>query len=282
MPVNHTTEQSQFPTPFLRWAGGKTWALSKIREIVPEFINNYHEPFLGGGSVFLDLKYRNKINKSIFLSDANQDLINTYIQIKDNLDEVIFYLNQHKNEDNYYYSIRKTNYNTAVENAAKFIYLNRTSFNGIYRVNRNGEYNVPFGYRSLRDGFFNLDNLTLISLLLQDAVIEHKDFVSVLDNIQENDLIFLDPPYTVAHQNNGFIEYNQNIFKWEDQIRLSEMLEEIKKRKAYFILTNAAHQSILNLFSKSGKHIVVERLSAIGGKGAKRQLINEFIFTNCE
>ena len=184
------------------------------------------------------------------------------------------------NTESEYYKIRSQYPQNDLELAARFIYLNKTSYNGIYRVNRKGEYNVPYGHRSSKD-LFDVDNLNSVSLILKDNVeFNSFDFESIKDEIRQGDLIFLDPPYTVAHENNGFVEYNQSIFTWQDQHRLSELLRFISEKKAYFIMTNAKHDSIEELFSPFGKYSVYNRHSTIGGKGAKRQNINEFIFKN--
>lgn len=266
--------------PFLRWAGGKRWLTKAILDFVPKNFNNYHEPFLGGGSIFLFLKSRQIIKEKSFLSDCNLDLINAYSIIKENPDELITRLKTYKNEKNFYYRIRSEIPKDKIDNAVQFIYLNKTSYNGIYRVNKKGEYNVPFGYRKSKN-LYDFENLLRLSKLFNDNVIfKNGDFDLIEENIKKDDLIFLDPPYTVSHEDNGFIEYNQSIFTWEDQERLSNLLEYINSRNAYFILTNAVHTSIDNLFSRFGKKYTVQRHSTIGGKGASRDIVNEFIFTN--
>ena len=139
---------------------------------------------------------------------------------------------------------------------------------------------MPFGNRNLKD-FYTIENIKNVSKLLKDNVsISSNDFYDCLENISNGDLVFLDPPYTVAHENNGFVQYNQKIFMWEDQERLKRLLIEIKRRGAYFILTNAKHESIKELFSDVGNRIKVQRHSTIGGIGASREQINEYIFTN--
>lgn len=266
--------------PFIRWAGGKRWLLKYIDQLLPSCFNNYHEPFLGGGSIFLYLKNTNKIQNQSFLSDSNEDLINTYKVLKSNSYELIKILETYNNEKDFYYSIRSLNPTSSIERAAQFIYLNKTSYNGIYRVNRQGQYNVPFGYRKNKD-LFDFENMKKCSQLFDDlTALYAEDFDFVKNNIQRSDLIFLDPPYTVAHENNGFVQYNQHIFSWEDQKRLAVLLEFITNAEAYFILTNAAHISISNLFSGLGTLQILQRHSTIGGKGAKRNSVNEYVFTN--
>lgn len=266
--------------PFLRWAGGKRWLTKSILDFIPENFNNYHEPFIGGGSIFLFLKNQGLIKGTSYISDFNEDLINAYSAIRENPKEIISKLKTYKNEKEFYYKIRNQKPQSQIDKAVRFIYLNKTSYNGIYRVNSKGEYNVPFGYRK-GENLFDYSNLLDLSKLLNDNVLLGSgDFDLIKENIKENDLIFLDPPYTVAHENNGFIQYNQSIFKWEDQERLADLLKFINSKNAFFILTNASHKSIDELFSNLAKKHIVQRHSTIGGKGASRNRVNEFIFTN--
>ncbi len=261
--------------PFLRWAGGKTWLIKHLSNFLPKNVfNNYHEPFLGGGSIFFYLR-----PEKAFLSDLNKELIDTYIQIKTNAESVIKDLKEFKNTEGHYYNIRNTDYNDKSKRAAKFIYLNQTSFNGIYRVNLKGEYNVPFGYRS--KDFFEPENLKLVSKVLSNAELNHIDFRNSLNHIQKNDLVFLDPPYTVTHNHNGFIKYNKKLFDLDSQIALSEYIDQLKNKGAYYILTNAAHHRIEEIFRKDNDQIFqLDRASLIGGKNAVRGKYAELIITN--
>ena len=265
--------------PFLSWAGGKTWIQKSIKQYLPSSINNYHEPFLGGGSVFINLKSTGYIKNRSFLSDRNLELINAYDIIKTKLEALIELLKEYRNEKEFYYFVRNQSYTNNVQRAAQFIYLNRTSFNGIYRVNLNGEYNVPYGYKTYNE-LFDFDNLVRLNRLFQNASFNSIDFEETIGNIKQNDLVFLDPPYTVAHGNNGFIKYNQKIFAWEDQERLLRFIEQIKSKQAFFIMTNAAHKNIDSLFNNIGGKIIINRHSLVGGKGATRKEISEYLFTN--
>ena len=261
--------------PFLRWAGGKTWLLKHIKQITGETeFNNYHEPFLGGGAVF----FSNTLIKIAFLSDLNEELINTYQVIKENPEEVISILKTYDNNEDFYYYLRKEKPIDKKVCAARFIYLNHTSFNGIYRVNKNGDYNVPYGFRNV--DYIEEEKIRFASNALQKANIFHGDFIDSLDNIKSGDLVFLDPPYTVSHNNNGFIKYNKTLFSLEDQIRLSKFIDSVKEKGAYYILTNAAHKIILEIFDKDDYCYELSRTSLIGGDKAKRGVVNEYIFTN--
>lgn len=261
--------------PILRWAGGKNWLVKHLDSLLPAIgFNNYHEPFLGGASIFLSINP----SKKSFLSDLNKELIDTHIAIKDYPEHVINILKTFQNNEEFYYKIRDSETHDLIESAAKFIFLNQTSFNGIYRVNLNGKYNVPFGHRS--KNFLEPENIRLVSFRLQKSKLFHGDFYECSKNIKRGDLIFLDPPYTVSHNNNGFIKYNQKLFSLNDQYRIKTLIELIKRRDAYYILTNAAHKTILEIFEKGDRLIEMNRASLIGGLKAKRGQTSEYIFTN--
>lgn len=261
--------------PFLRWAGGKTWLKKEIINYLPKSFNDYHEPFLGGGSIFF---FTDQVGKS-FLSDINSDLIQTYIQVRDNVEEIINFLKEFKNTESDYYKIRSLNFNNPTQRAARFIYLNKTSFNGIYRVNRKGEYNVPFGYKYGTD-FIHQDNLLLTSQKLKNVELRCLDFEEAVKQVKANDLVFLDPPYTVAHFNNGFIRYNQKLFSIQDQYRLADSLRTLNHIGAKYILTNAFHEKIEEVFKEAGNFVPLTRMSLIGGKGAIRQSRKEYMIKN--
>jgi DNA adenine methylase len=264
------------PRPFLRWTGSKSWLIKEgIDNYLPQYFNDYHELFLGSATLFFYLSPL----KEVYLYDLNEDLILTYSQIRDNVDNVINSLKRLKNSETEYYRIRSSKPTTDHTKAAKFIYLNRTSFNGIYRVNSNGEYNVPYGKRTNVD-IVTENNLREVSKILQRKNIIQSDFEEALVNIKEGDLVFLDPPYTITHENNGFIEYNKKLFSWEDQERLAKTVIEIDKRKAYFILTNASHYTIMNLYEGIGKIFKRKRYSKVGGRNKTRGVFNELIITN--
>lgn len=261
--------------PFLRWAGGKNWLIKYLKELVSQRrYNNYYEPFLGGGSIFFNLKPRRA-----FLSDLNEDLIFTYNVLKTSPEQVIKDLKNFSNSKEDYYRIRESNYRKASKIAARFIYLNQTSFNGIYRVNLNGEYNVPYGYRTKNP--LDEENLRISSQLLSNANIRCIDFEMISTEVRKGDLVFLDPPYTVSHNHNGFIKYNQRLFSLDDQYRLFDLICKIKSKGGYYILTNAAHAKVRKIFTQEGdQRILMSRPSLIGGINAKRGTVSEYIFTN--
>lgn len=259
---------------FVRWAGGKTWLLPHMYRLINEIeIRHYHEPFLGGGAVFFNTPH---LLKS-YLSDTNEDLINSYICVRDNVDYVIDILQNYTNSKEEYYRIRSHIPDNPYEQAARFIFLNHTSFNGLYRVNRQGLYNVPYGGRAWACNPAILKNA---SNKLKNTSINACDFEINKYKIRQNDLVFLDPPYTVSHNQNGFIKYNQTLFSLNDQSRLSNYIDYIKHKGAYYILTNAAHSAIDEIFEKGDTKIELERKSLIGGKHAKRTTVSEYLFTN--
>ena len=259
----------------MRWAGGKSWLVKHLNQLMPKVnFKNYHEPFLGGGSIFISIQP----SKKVFLSDLNKDLISTFATLQVNPEGIIKVLKTYRNTEDFYYKIRNRKPKGPVTHAARFIYLNQTSFNGIYRVNLKGEYNVPYGYRT--KNFREPDNLRLVSNRLKGAILFHGDFALVKDNIKKGDLVFLDPPYTVSHNNNGFIKYNDKLFSLDDQKRLSELIDFVKKKDAYYVLTNAATKTIEDIFEKSDRKLELNRASLIGGLNAKRGQTTEYVFTN--
>jgi DNA adenine methylase len=262
--------------PFLRWAGGKRWILHHLPDILGRLeINRYHEPFLGGGAVFLG----SDVSGQAYLSDLNAELIEAYQQVRDDHESVAEALKGHANTAEHYYAVRAVVPDSSAERAARFIYLNHTSYNGIYRVNLKGQYNVPFGHRAW-GGIPSKELLSAVSLKLQGAVISVADFEAAIAHVQTGDLVFLDPPYTAAHNNNGFVKYNQRLFSFEDQIRLSKMVDTVRESGAYYLLTNAAHESIATLFEKGDTRLELKRGNSVGGHKAKRGSATEYVFTN--
>jgi DNA adenine methylase len=260
----------------LRWAGGKRWLIAKLRALVSNAeIDKYHEPFLGGGSVFLGLPSFSWA----YLSDTNAELMETFATIRDHPKRVADGALAYANDETTYYEVRASDPGGKIARAARFLYLNHTSFNGIYRVNLKGQYNVPFGGgRAAR--IPTAEDLRKVSARLSQATLRTRDFAECLDQVSAQDLVFLDPPYTVAHNNNGFIKYNQRLFSFEDQGRLAALVDEIKERGAYYILANAAHDSITALFDKGDTLIETSRRNSVGGTNARRGGATEYLFTN--
>ena len=205
--------------PFLKWAGGKRWFIFQHKDLFPQQFGTFFEPFLGSAAVFFELK-----PKKAKLSDVNSDLINVYQVIKTDWNALRKQLVKHQrwHSTEYYYNVRAQVPRTPITRAAKFIYLNRTCWNGLYRVNRKGQFNVPIGTKS--SVILGTDNFQELSTILKSATTDTMDFERAIDTAQENDFAFIDPPYTVKHNHNGFIKYNERLFSWEDQVRLRDSI----------------------------------------------------------
>lgn len=261
-------------TSFIRWAGGKSWLVPHVAEQVEKLdYNNYFEPFMGGASIFFSLD----IPKKAYLSDVNEELINAFCAVRDNPKKIIEYLKGYKTDEESYYSIRATEPRGKYQKAARFLYLNANSFNGLYRVNRNGKYNVPYGHKNAT---VNYTRLLEVGEKLKNVEIQCRDFSDISDQIGAKDLVFLDPPYTVSKEDTGFVGYNSTWFSLDDQRRLVTLINRINDVGAYYIMTNAAHETILEIFKDSGRMVTLERNSLIGGKKSYRGKVQEYIFTN--
>lgn len=271
MPQQHTRSDVEKITPFLKWAGGKRWLIANHAEVFPLGYSRYIEPFLGSGAVFFHF-----LPKKALLSDINADLINVYHTIRNDwqrLESALVVL-QERHSDDYYYVVRSWCPTHPVERAARFIYLNRTCWNGLYRVNRRGEFNVPRGTKN--NVVLDTDAFETIARRLKGVSIQVADFEDSINEAKKGDLVFVDPPYTVKHNLNGFVKYNDKIFLWEDQIRLRNALVRANSRGAYVVMTNANHQSVRELYS----HFFLRPLQRqsvlsglVGGRGATEELL---------
>lgn len=266
--------QENICTPFLKWAGGKRWLVSSHIDLFPLEYNRYIEPFVGSGAVYFTMN-----PKEAILSDSNGWLVETYKAIQSDWARVVNVLKKHHKNHNkeYYYQIRSQKTKNIYTSAAKFIYLNRTCWNGLHRVNKQGIFNVPIGTKT--NVILNSDNFEAISQKLKNTAIHHSDFEQIIDMAQEGDLVFADPPYTVKHDNNGFIKYNQVLFDWKDQIRLKNALLRAKMRGAKIISTNAYHSSIFELYTGDFMLKTVNRKSVIAGKSNARGKCYEYLIT---
>ena len=239
--MKSVNEKNQIP--FLKWAGGKRWLVEHHAGIFPPCSGKYIEPFLGAGSVFFHL-----CPKHASLSDSNRELIDTYRAVRNNWRLVLKHLKKHEanHSDAYYYHLRSTSPKALTTKAARFIYLNRTCFNGIYRVNLQGKFNVPRGTRN--SVLFETDDFEALSGVLQNVELRVCDFEEMIDQAESGDLVFADPPYTVRHNKNAFVKYNEKLFSWDDQIRLANSLIKAAGRGVKIIATNAYHPCVLDLY----------------------------------
>lgn len=263
-------------SPFLKWPGGKQWFVNHYLEIFPAEYNNYYEPFLGGGSVFFALRPERAI-----IADINSELINLYMVMRDKPDELKELMNRHQYAhcQTYYYQMREGSCDTELEKAARFLYLNRTCFNGMYRVNKEGKFNVPIGTKN--NCIYDIDLFDQYAKVLKKANIFTDDFEKTIAKAQRGDLIFADPPYAVQKNQDGFIKYNDHLFTWYDQERLFNCLKEAKRREATIILTNVSCKEIREIYISGGFFIKdLKRVSTIAGNSTKRGIITELLITS--
>lgn len=258
---------------FLKWAGGKRWFVKHQIHRVPEQFNRYIDPFVGGGSLFFYLEPDEAI-----ISDLNGELITTYEAIRDDWQGVQRQLRKHANHhgEAYYYRVRAQRPRTPVNIAARMIYLNRTCFNGIYRVNASGKFNVPKG--STDTVFRGTEQFEERSHILNRAEILCCDFEETIDRAEENDFLFCDPPYAIREEQ-SFVSYTKDMFDWDDQIRLSEALIRAKNRNVKIIMTNVNHPAVGALYEKEEGFILDEvlRYCGIAGRGGRRRQYSELV-----
>ena len=268
------------PHPFLKWAGGKRQLLSQIDLYIPKSFNKYIEPFVGGGALFFYLLPKNAI-----LNDINQDLINTYRVIKENVSELITSLKKHKNEEEYFYKIRSVDRNldefktwSDVEKASRIIYLNRCCYNGLYRVNSKGYFNAPFGkYKNPK--ICNEENLKLVHKVLKDVKLMNISFELCLNYAKKDDFIYFDPPYVPISESANFTSYTKSSFKKEDQIKLFNVFKELDQKGCKLLLSNSYNEFILKLYKNYQINIVYAK-RAINSNPDKRGEIKELLIIN--
>jgi len=259
-------------TPFLKWAGGKRWLLEKLRSDLPKKFGTYYEPFLGGGAIFFGLRPDRAV-----LSDINTDLIQTYEAIRDDWRLVRRYLVAYSkaHSKKIYYEERQLDSRSRFKNAARLIYLNRVCWNGLYRVNLKGEFNVPLGTKT--EVLLATDDFSATSSALNNAKLLNWDFEKTISIAEKGDFVFIDPPYITAHNSNGFIKYNEKLFGWNDQLRLRDTIASAKRRGVKILMSNADHPSIEQLYSELGATVSVPRSSVIAGSSRHRQVTTEFL-----
>ena len=257
--------------PLLKWPGGKRALVAAVTSIFPEQFGKYFEPFLGGGAIFFALNPGKAI-----LSDVNSDLIETYNEVKNNPTDVIARLRKLKNSEKAYYEIRSFRPEHPTDRAARFMYLCSLSFNGIHRYNLKGEFNVPYGQKTHLN-ICDEARIFACSERLRTARLIAADFATVISKAKANDLVYLDPPYTVAHNNNGFVKYNKAIFSWQDQERLAFAAEAARQRGCFVVVSNADHESVRALYPHFA-YKTISRHSVIASAPAHRKTITEGLF----
>lgn len=269
------------PKPFLKWVGGKRQLLPEIRKRLPKDFNNYYEPFVGGGAVLFDLQ-----PETFVINDVNEEVINVYRTIKYDVEALIKELETYKNEASFFYTLReldrKEEYTalSKIKKAARVIYLNKTCFNGLYRVNRKGQFNAPFGkYRN--PNIVNKEGLRSVHNYLNSSFcrITNDDFSKALQNPGEGDFVYLDPPYDPVSITASFTAYSKDGFRKYDQARLKLKCDKLHERGCKFLLSNAATDFIKDLY-KGYTIDIVKAGRNINSKGNKRGKVEEVLIRN--
>ena len=234
--------------PIVKWVGGKRQLMFELLKNMPQNYNRYFEPFIGGGALFFELQPDNA-----YISDMNEELINLYQVVRDNVDELITDLQKHDISKEYFIEIRNIDRTKDYENwsdiqkASRFIYLNRTCFNGMYRVNSKGEFNVPFGhYKNPR--IVDENNLINCSNLLQRTEILHADFSEILTKVQKDDFVYFDPPYVPLSETSSFTSYTKDGFDIDMQFKLRDVCDELDSMEVKFLLSNSDTKLVNELY----------------------------------
>ncbi len=273
------------PKPFVKWVGGKRQLLAQFRSMnlyPPEKFDpktgRYFEPFVGGGAVFFDL-----LPEKAFLSDLNNDLVITYNVIKNDVEKLISSLKKHKTDKEYFLTIRAQNSNeiSNLEVASRFIFLNRTCFNGMYRVNSKGGFNVPFG-KYTNPLICDEQNLRKVSGALKEVEIKKQDYKEVLKKVKKGDFVYFDPPYYPVSKTASFTSYTSESFLDKEQTELRDTFAELSKRGCFVMLSNSDTPFINKIYSEiKGARITKVRAGrAINSDASKRGKITEVLVTN--
>ncbi|WP_084518602.1 Dam family site-specific DNA-(adenine-N6)-methyltransferase [Bradyrhizobium sp. th.b2] len=260
--------------PFLKWAGGKRWLIQRFPDLIPSGVRNYFEPFLGSGAVYFHVRPSGGI-----ISDLNEELVATYLALRDDPKGVQSALEKHSKQhsDDYYYEVRASKPAKPSSRAARLIYLNRTCWNGLYRVNKKGLFNVPRGTKN--SVLLPSDDFKGVSAQLKSINIDCCDFETTIERADEGDFAFIDPPYTVKHNMNGFLKYNQAIFSWDDQVRLSKAIIRARERGVRLLVLNANHRSIRDLYRNVGEFVRLPRHSVLAASSDFRTETSELAIT---
>lgn len=267
------------PKPFVKWVGGKRQIIEKLRTRLPKSYNEYYEPFIGGGALLFALR-----PPQATINDLNSELINTYKIIKNSVNELINQLDNNRNEEDYFYTLRKKQPSelSEVERASRFIFLNKTCFNGLWRVNKKGEFNAPFG-RYKNPNYRDEDTLRAVSDYLNDFEISIRcgDFEKVVEDAQKDDFIYFDPPYQPVSSTANFTSYHKRGFNEYDQVRLAETFRRLDGIGCHVMLSNSDTDFIKELY----KNFVIDIVSAKrainckgnGRSGAKEVIVRNYI-----
>jgi DNA adenine methylase len=262
---------SATPRAFLRWAGSKRYLLSHLAELVPEEYGRYYEPFLGSGSLYFLLR-----PAEATLSDACSELIRCFAAVRDDPDRIIEWFAGKRPDKHYFYELRSNRSEESTVAAAEFIYLNKTCWNGLYRVNSAGDFNVPFG-RPKTDYLIDPDLIRSCSTCLREARLFSGDFEAAVEDAAAGDFAFFDPPYVTRHNNNGFVDYNQRLFSWDDQLRLAERVRLLRERGVHVVIANAMHSEVKALYKGFGVRPIA-RFSTLASDSRFRGPVEEALY----
>ena len=268
--------------PFLKWVGGKRQLLADIDELLPNKFSKYYEPFVGGGAVLFHLQPKNAI-----INDNNEELINVYEVIKDNPKELIEDLKKYKNEKEYFYEIRSLDRNkneysklSKIQKASRIIFLNKTCYNGLFRVNNSGEFNAPFG-RYKNPNIVNDITIQAVSNFLNqnDIKILNIDYEKSLNIIRKGSFVYFDPPYDPISNSSSFTGYTKNGFDKNEQIRLKQVCDRLNEKGVKFLLSNSSTDFIRELY-KCYNIVDVKAKRAINSNGNNRGDVTEVLVRN--
>lgn len=286
-PVYPESDVKLQAAPFVKWAGGKSQLLEQFEPLFPAHFNRYIEPFVGGGAVFFHLHNQGQIGDGVVLNDMNKDLMTCYEVIQDQVDQLIEELRRHeahKTDKSYFYEIREWDRKpgfkerSPVERAARTIFLNRTCYNGLYRVNSRGQFNVPFGsYKN--PTICDEDNLRAVSWALQGIKLYSEDFERCVDWVEPGDFVYLDPPYHPLSETSSFTSYTRDDFGEADQRRLAETFRQLDRKGCRVMLSNSCTPFIRELYKGYRRKKVIAR-RAISCKGDGRGGVSELVFWN--
>jgi len=265
------------PRPFVKWVGGKTQLIKRYGSLVPKSWNRYYEPFIGGGALFFHFKPQQAV-----LNDVNAELANAYTTVRDDVDALIKVLRTHVYDKDHYYAVREQDPDDLppVHRAARTIYLNRTGFNGLYRVNKKGLFNVPFG-RYTNPTICDEPNLRACSAQLAGTEFRSTDFERACRDARKGDFVYLDPPYAPVSPTSDFTSYVAGGFGFEEQARLRDMLVKLDRRGAKFMLSNSDAQGLRKLYERAGWDVIRVRAGrAINSKTSRRGKVYELVVRN--
>jgi DNA adenine methylase len=274
------------PKPFVKWAGGKRQLIPQIEKHLPEKFSSYFEPFLGGGALLFHLLSENE-NLKGYVSDLNSDLILSYVTIRDNLSSLLKSLQKHSDNyfsdsKSYYYSVRESNPKSQIEKVSRLLFMNRTCFNGLYRVNSKGKFNVPLG-RYSNPNIVQEENLMSVNQFFNHnkIIIKCQDFSSTVEKAKKGDFVYFDPPYQPVSKTANFTSYTNGNFGLNDLKRLAKVSNELTKKGVNVLLSNSSSKQVREMFSANHwKIIKIDANRAINSDSNKRTGHSELLIKN--